>query len=73
MSTSRSARRLGESLPGVGLCMGAGVGITIGVAVGGAPGIAVGIVVGAGLGLVGGSIASLWTRYSCESSALRDE
>ncbi len=57
-------RSFGESLPGIGISVGAGVGIAVGVVVAGGPGIALGICVGAGLGLVAGSAAQLWCRRS---------
>jgi len=44
-----------DTLPGLGLALGAGVGVAIGVAVAGGPGIAVGLALGASVGLVAGA------------------
>jgi hypothetical protein len=57
MEQQRLNSSLDQSLPGLGLALGAGAGIAIGVAIAGGPGIAIGAAVGAGLGLVVGAIA----------------
>ena len=59
MTSAEETKRVGnrslmESLPGIGLTMGAGLGLVFA----GAPGLAM----GAGLGLVAGSIVWMWYR-----------
>ena len=57
MEQERSNTALTQSLPRLGLALGAGAGIAIGIAIAGGPGIAIGAAMGAGLGLVVGAIA----------------
>lgn len=46
-----------ESLPGIGISLGAGVGFVIGLSIAGPPGLALGAGIGAAVGLLVGAIA----------------
>ncbi|MDJ0318853.1 MULTISPECIES: hypothetical protein [Arthrobacter] len=54
--TTADYRSLFESMPGIGLSMGAGLGLVFA----GAPGLAI----GAGVGLIAGSIVWMWFHQS---------
>ena len=46
-----------ESLPGIGISLGAGAGLVVGIAIAGGPGIALGAGIGAAVGLLVGAVA----------------
>lgn len=72
MEQQRSNAALNQSLPGIGIALGAGAGCAIGVAIAGGPGIAMGAAIGAGLGLVVGAIAHSLSKPNLADRGLEE-